>query len=253
MGLSGLGLRLLAAPGGSVIQQVPIPVAASPAVPGAPAGSYTVRVVGSGPAGPSTPTNELTLAVPGCTAAAPIPLTIGTSSVVSIQWPAVPGATGYRLDASTTPGGPPIATFTFPPTQTTLTAPPSIGTYYVVLRAPLGCGTIASSTEHAITVSQLPPVYWTKEQWRAWFFNLVASRGLPNATFAAMQATRADLIAVGADWQNGWRGDLRTRIYLPVLNCLPPSNPSAPACSYSRPVDVGENGLGAPWSWVPRF
>lgn len=253
VGLSTLVLQVLSGPGGGVVQQYPGPVGTATAVPNVPSGTYTIRLAGSGPAGLSTPSNELTLAIPACLAPTPIPLTIDTSAQTTIQWPAIPGATGYRLDVSSTPGGPLIASYSFPSTQTSLSATPSIGTYYVTLRAPLSCGTTASSTERTVSVTQLPPVYWTREQWRAWFFNLVTSRGLPNATLAAMQATRPDLLAVGADWQNGWRGDLRARIYLPVPNCPPPSNPSAPACAYSKFVDVGENGLGNPWSWVPRF
>lgn len=253
VGLSALALQVLAAPGGGVVQQVGVPLGRWAAVPNAPAGTYTVRLIGSGPAGFSTPSNETTLAVPGCAAAAAVPLAIDTSGLTTLQWPAIPGATGYRLDVASTPGGPLIASFAFPAAQTSLTATPSVGTYYVTLRAPLGCGATASSGERTVTVNQLPPVYWTIDQWRTWFFALVSARGLPNATLSAMQATRTDLVAVGADWQNGWRGDLRARIYLPVPNCPPPSTSTAPACSYSRPVDVGENGLGNPWSWVPRF
>ncbi len=253
VGLSSMAAQILTGPGGGVAQQVAIPVGRSVNVPNVPSGAYSVRVVGSGPAGPSAPSNELTLSFPGCSATAPIPLQIDTTAAVTIQWPALPGATAYGVRAAMSPGGPAIATFTLPPTQTSLTATPAIGTYYITVYAALGCGGTATSGERALTVSTLPPVYWTKEQWRTWFFNLVASKGLPNASLGAMQATRNDLLAVGADWQNGWRGDLRARIFLPVLNCPPPSNPSAPSCAYTRAVDVGENGLGAAWSWVPRF
>ena len=253
VGLSGLVGQVLTGPGGSVVQQIGIPIGRSLSVPNIPSGTYTIRVLGSGPAGLSAPSNEWTLSFPGCTATGAIPLQIDTTAAVTIQWPAVPGATAYAVRATSTPGGPAIASFTLPATQTSLTATPAIGTYYITVFAALGCGGTASSVERALTVSMLPPVYWTKDQWRAWFFNLVASKGLPNATLGAMQATRNDLLAVGADWQNGWRGDLRARIFLPVLNCSPPSNPSAPSCAYTKPIDVGENGLGGPWSWVPRF
>jgi hypothetical protein len=253
VGLSAMAAQILTGPGGAVAQQLPIPLGTWVSVPNAPSGTFTVRVIGAGPAGASTPSNELSLGVPGCSAAAPIPLGMATSPVVTVFWPPVPGATSYLLEASSTPGGPPIASMTLPPTQTSVTATPAVGTYYVNLRAPLACGTSASSGIQALTVTMLPPVYWTKEQWRAWFFDLVTRKGLPTATLGSMQATRGDLLSVGADWQNGWRGDLRARIYLPVLNCPAPSNPSAPSCAYTKPVDVGENGLGGPWSWVPRF
>jgi hypothetical protein len=96
------------------------------------------------------------------------------------------------------------------------------------------------------------PVDWTTDQWKTWFFDLTKRKGLPNATVGAMGALRADLLANGADWQNGWRGDYRARLFLPVRNCPPASSPTAPPCAYSRPVDVGENGLGNAWSWVVR-
>jgi hypothetical protein len=252
-GLTGMALQLLSGPGGGVVSQGAIPLANALRVTGIPPGTYTARVVGTGPAGLSTPSNAVTFTSPGCSAAGPIPLTINTSGLVSIQWPAVPGATGYQLDVASTPGGPLIASYPFPASQTSLSASAAIGTYYVTLSAPLACGTTARSAERTVSVTQGNPVDWTREQWRAWFFNLVASRGLPNATLSSMQALRGDLLAVGADWQNGWRGDLRARIYLPVPNCPPPSSPTAPACSYTRAVDVGENGVGAPWSWVPRY
>lgn len=68
-----------------------------------------------------------------------------------------------------------------------------------------------------------------------------------------MAALRPFLNAQGADWQNGWRGDYRTRIYLPSPDCPPPTTEDAPGCSYDKPVDVGKNGDGGPWTWVPRF
>jgi len=253
VGLSSMAAEILTGPGGGVAQQLPIPVGRSVNVPNVPSGVYTLRVIGSGPAGLSAPSNELTLSFPGCSATAPIPLQIDTTAAVTIRWPPIPGATAYAVNASSTPGGPSIGYFTLPATQTTLTATPAVGTYYITVNAALACGGTATSGERALTVSTLPPVYWTKEQWRTWFYNLVASKGLPNATLGAMQATRNDLLAVGADWQNGWRGDLRARIFLPVLNCPAPSNPSAPSCAYTKAVDVGENGVGGPWSWVPRF
>jgi hypothetical protein len=95
------------------------------------------------------------------------------------------------------------------------------------------------------------PANWSTEQWRACFFALVAARGVgPTVTNGGMAALRGDLVARGADWQNGWRGDLRPRIFLPVPNCPAPTNPNAPECTYSRTVDMGD--LGMPWQWIPR-
>jgi hypothetical protein len=64
-----------------------------------------------------------------------------------------------------------------------------------------------------------------------------------------MAALRGDLVARGADWQNGWRGDYRPRLFLPVPNCPPPTA-NAPDCSYDRTVDIGD--FGGPWQWIPR-
>lgn len=251
-GLSSLAVQLLNAQGG-VVGSGPVPVGTYAAVPSVPSGTYRIRVIGDGPAGPSVPSNAVSFAVPGCAVAAPIPLAVDTSALVSMQWPAVPGASAYRLDVSTTPGGAVVGSLPMAPGQTSLSTSAPAGTYYVTLYASLACGAVASSTTRTVTVvQQNPPVNWTKEEWRVWFFNLVTARRLPNATLSAMQALRPDLLSVGADWQNGWRGDLRARIYLPVPNCPSPSLSTAPACSYSRPVDVGEAGTGA-WTWVPRF
>jgi hypothetical protein len=97
-----------------------------------------------------------------------------------------------------------------------------------------------------------PPVDWTKDQWRDYVFGLIADKGVgPTVTFQALATMRTDINAVGADWQNGWRGDYRPRIYLPVPNCPPATSADAPACSYDRAVDLGD--WDGPWLWIPRF
>lgn len=90
------------------------------------------------------------------------------------------------------------------------------------------------------------------EEWRVWFFQLVALRNQPVVSVAAMAALRSDLLAVEADWQNGWRGDLRPRLFLPVPGCggTAANNPNAPRCAYDRAVDVGDDGHA--WQWVFR-
>ena len=95
------------------------------------------------------------------------------------------------------------------------------------------------------------PALWSNDQWRACFFSLVQSRGAgPTVTQGGMAVLRNDLVARGADWQNGWRGDYRPRIFLPVPNCPPPSLPNPPACAYGRTVDVGD--YGGAWQWLDR-
>lgn len=93
---------------------------------------------------------------------------------------------------------------------------------------------------------------WTTEQWRTYFFQLVAQKGGSVVSDSGMVAMRPDLVARGADFQNGWRGDLRPRIFLPVPGCPSAAvGASAPSCSYNRTVDLGP--YGAPWEWIPRF
>jgi hypothetical protein len=95
------------------------------------------------------------------------------------------------------------------------------------------------------------PANWSTDQWRECFFSLVAAKGAgPTVTPTALSILRADLVARGADWQNGWRGDYRPRIFLPVPNCPPATRADAPDCSYSRAVDMGD--WNQPWQWHVR-
>src|SRR6478735_7891174 len=92
---------------------------------------------------------------------------------------------------------------------------------------------------------------WTTEQWKTYFFSLAAAKGGSTVSDAGMAAMRPDLLAHGADFQNGWRGDMRPRIFLPVPGCPIANGPDVPQCSYNRTVDLG--GYGGPWQWIPRF
>jgi hypothetical protein len=92
---------------------------------------------------------------------------------------------------------------------------------------------------------------WSTEEWRVYFFSLVAAKGGPTVSDGGMAAMRGDLLARGADFQNGWRGDMRPRIFLPVPGCPIANRPDVPNCSYNRTVDLGS--YGQPWQWIPRF
>ena len=95
------------------------------------------------------------------------------------------------------------------------------------------------------------PAEATVEEWKVCFFTLVEKRGVgPNVSNEGIWALRPELNAMGADWQNGWRGDPRPRIFLPVPGCPSATNPSPPACAYSRTVDLGD--YGGPWLWIFR-
>lgn len=92
---------------------------------------------------------------------------------------------------------------------------------------------------------------WTTEQWKTYFMGLAAAKGGAVVSDAGMRAMRGDLLARGADFQNGWRGDMRPRIFLPVPGCPIANRPDVPECSYNRTVDLGN--YGQPWQWIPRF
>jgi hypothetical protein len=95
------------------------------------------------------------------------------------------------------------------------------------------------------------PAEATTEEWKDCFFSLIEKRGVgPTVSNEGIWALRPELNAMGADWQNGWRGDPRPRIFLPVPNCPPATSPGVPACSYSRTVDVGD--YGGAWVWLYR-
>jgi hypothetical protein len=95
------------------------------------------------------------------------------------------------------------------------------------------------------------PANWSDDQWRACFFSLVQERNAgPVVSTGAMGILRPDLNARGADFQNGWRGDYRPRLFLPVPGCPPATAPNVPVCSYGRTIDLGN--VGGPWQWIVR-
>lgn len=99
-------------------------------------------------------------------------------------------------------------------------------------------------------VASLPSASWSNDQWRTFFYSLVEQKGGPTVSDAGMHAMRADLLARGADFQNGWRGDVRPRLFLPVAGCPIANRPDVPACSYARTIDLG--GYGQEWRWIVR-
>lgn len=91
---------------------------------------------------------------------------------------------------------------------------------------------------------------WTTEEWRAHFFSLVEQKGGDAVSDEGLWALRLELNPLGADFQNGWRGDIRPRLFLPVPDCPPATLADAPECAYSRTVDVGH--YGDRWQWIIR-
>ncbi|HEY7502236.1 MAG TPA: fibronectin type III domain-containing protein [Vicinamibacterales bacterium] len=95
------------------------------------------------------------------------------------------------------------------------------------------------------------PANWSDEQWRVCFFSLITERNAGGAvSVQGMAILRPDMVARGADFQNGWRGDMRPRLFLPVPGCPPATSPNVPACSYGRTIDLGD--IGGPWQWIFR-
>ncbi len=79
------------------------------------------------------------------------------------------------------------------------------------------------------------PAEASSEEWKACFFSLVEKRGVgPTVSIEGIWALRPELNAMGADWQNGWRGDPRPRIFLPVRE-LPIGDQPEPASLRVQP------------------
>ena len=164
-----------------------------------------------------------------------------TGAQTSAQMPELPAGTllywrAIGFNGTLTGTWSQVQTFRTPAAQTPAPAPPSPGP-----TPPPAAGCSAGGS----------PADWSYEQWRVCFMSIVAARGAGGTVSGnGMAVTRGDLVGLGADWQNGWRGDFRPRIFLPVRNCPPPTSPSAPACTYSKTVDVGN--YGEPWQWIVR-
>jgi hypothetical protein len=129
-------------------------------VPNVPNGVYFVRVYGRNAAGRGPASNEVRVDVPGGCTPPPAPSLSSAvnGATVTLSWTAVAGASAFRLDASTTPGGPPLASQTYPMTQSAATfANVAAGTYYARVTALAACGSQSVSPEATVVVSALPP------------------------------------------------------------------------------------------------
>ncbi|MGE3888836.1 MAG: hypothetical protein AB7H81_20590 [Vicinamibacterales bacterium] len=149
-------------PGGSDIGTFPVGNGVQAVVPNVPPGTYYVRVLASNGAGASAPSNEVQLLMPvGGACSAPPARSLNTlvfSTFVRFSWTPVPGASGYQLSFSETPGGPVTLTLPLGPQSTSYSvfnAP--LGTYYGTVTAGFSCGTQATGPETVITIDGLPP------------------------------------------------------------------------------------------------
>jgi hypothetical protein len=88
---------------------------------------------------------------------------------------------------------------------------------------------------------------WTLDEWKSYVFNtLFPSKSIGSGwTTAALNATRADLNALGADWQFSGSGGLRPRLYLPSPSGGPLTG------NFNKFVDMAAGGSpeGSPWQW----
>jgi len=129
-----------------------------------PPGTYNITIFGTAGSTVGPPSNTASVTVGGSggssTPCAPPAATTVTASasgmVVTLNWTAVAGTLGYRVEFSRTPGGTELAT-TVGAGQTTLQGvAPFVGTFYVRVVSGNACGT-ASSREVSFDVGTTPP------------------------------------------------------------------------------------------------
>lgn len=149
-------------PGASDIGTFPVGLGTQLSVPNIPAGNYYLRIAAGNAGGLGPASNEVLLQMPqggGCSAP---PARGFNASVfgryVQFGWQGVPGAAGYRLDFSSTPGGPVQASLPFGPAATgyALTGAP-LGVYYGRLVSAFSCGAQTVGPEVALTIDGAPP------------------------------------------------------------------------------------------------
>lgn len=230
--LAGLLLQVGSSTGASDMGVFPIRVSTSAFLGTVPNGNYFMRLIAIGSGGPSPASNELNLAVPSCVAPTTLPFTASsTNGLVQGSWPTIPGATGYRLAASSTPGGAPdLGSFSIPANQTSFShfgAP--TGTYYLTLHATLSCGPTVSSLEVAVDVTK-PVRQPAKSFSHATSLVLAAvtstggigsSCGNNTWLFAALQKLRLQDDRFGNNWKRGVVGDMSQDVFLYNFSDLP--------------------------------
>lgn len=154
--LSALAIQAGTTQGGADLGTLPVRVSTSSFLASVPNGTYFLRIFAFGAGGLSPASNELTLAVPACQPPAVIPFSVSSQgSFIQASWPQIPGALGYRIDASSAPGGgAELGSIPFGPTQTSfsLFGVPT-GTYYLTLHTTLSCGASASSAVQVLDVT----------------------------------------------------------------------------------------------------
>lgn len=99
-------------------------------------------------------------------------------------------------------------------------------------------------------------VNWSTDEWKSFVFNLKDRLGFGDKiSFEALKAMRPEINKHGADWQNGWRGDYRERIFMPLAGLPIPMTPqeaagNIPEETWSKLADLGD--FGTDWKWIVR-
>ncbi len=154
--LSGILLAAGGAPG-QTQGVLPMPIAPQSSLENVPPGTYYARMHAVSAGGTSGASNEVQLVVSpaACvTPSAPAVQVQVSGSTVGVGWSPVPGAIGYRLDFSTSPGGAAAHSQTFAPSQTAASYPGvPTGTYYARVTVANACGAIATSADATIVVT----------------------------------------------------------------------------------------------------
>jgi hypothetical protein len=128
-----------------------------------PVGTYVLQIrgVAGTTRGPlSAPVTVVIGATPvaACAAVSAPSVNVTTSGMmVNVNWGAIAGAAGYRLQVGTTPGATQYQ-IDLPASQTNFSAPvPMLGTFYVRVASGSACGALATSGEQTFTVGAATP------------------------------------------------------------------------------------------------
>lgn len=153
---SGLVFSVGSTPGGTDLGFAAINVSTQTSSP-VPPGTVFTRLHAIGPGGLSIASNEVAVAVgpPGCGVSTGPTLSANVSgSSVVLSWLPVPGVAGYRLDVSTTPGGPHLLSQVFGAGTNGVSASGvAAGQYYATVTAIAPCGTEATGPESLVAVT----------------------------------------------------------------------------------------------------
>lgn len=88
-----------------------------------------------------------------------------------------------------------------------------------------------------------PAMPKTDEEFKAAFLAILKKHNAPRTcNLQTLNDTKADIEAIGCEWQHTSGGELRPRLFLPVEFGADP---------YSRAYDVGL--YGESWSWIKRY